>query len=599
VAAVLGERFEFRVLAEAVGEGERAVLEALGPAVAARLVEEDAVGSYRFAHALVRSTLEEALGPTRRAQLHLGAAAAIESTYAGRLEGRAAGLAAHYVLAGALAPPDRVVDALIDAGREAAAAAAWEQVAAHWRHALHLMDQGGGGDDRRADLLARLADLLHMTGFDLVGSLTHLEEAIALFAEAGDEKRVAVLRSRLGGYLASNPVYGVMDVTRGLREFEAAERVLEAQPNSLAYGYQQATLAGATGMWAFRPLEGLTRSQRAMQIAEHLRHDSLWVIGAMTHGYALVAVGHIEKGLPLLERAWETADRLDQGPYLGMRAAQLRAFWGALLFEPLVTVAFSERELSKPRLAHVPIRRQLLQGTLAWGYVLAGRLPEAERVLDEAGEVPPGVTSGPPLALWQGDWAVAEAALLHSRDRFREMGSRIDEAILDDWTAEARRLQGNTSGAEKILGEALDIALAAGADAFEAGFRIDLCLLGVEQGEVHSARQHLDRARELMSGDDWRGLGGRLAVAEAAVVGAEGDLAAAGTRFEAALAVLRHHCLPWEEAEAFLLWGRACAEGGAGAEAAKPFDAALAVYDRIAAAGPWRERVDRARATLL
>jgi predicted ATPase len=125
LAAVLGEHFDLDVLVQAAAESADSALQALAPAISARLVEETAIGRYRFAHALVRSTLEDALGPTRRAQLHLRAAEAHESL-SGRRQGRAAVLATHYQQAGTLAPPERVIDALLEAGDEAAAALAWE-----------------------------------------------------------------------------------------------------------------------------------------------------------------------------------------------------------------------------------------------------------------------------------------------------------------------------------------------------------------------------------------------------------------------------------------------------------------------------------------
>src|SRR6185295_9173454 len=73
LAAVLGERFALAVLAEASGDSEGSVIETLRPAVGARLVHETDAGRYQFTHALVRSALEDALGPTRAVQLHRAA----------------------------------------------------------------------------------------------------------------------------------------------------------------------------------------------------------------------------------------------------------------------------------------------------------------------------------------------------------------------------------------------------------------------------------------------------------------------------------------------------------------------------------------------
>jgi DNA-binding SARP family transcriptional activator len=592
VAAVLGEHFELAELVEASGESQESVLRALDPAIAARLVDETAVGSYRFAHALIRSTLEEALGLTRRAQLHLRAAEALQSIYAGHIEGRAAVLATHYQKAGSLVSPERVVDALIQAGQEAAAVLAWEQVAVHWQAALELMDRTHSGNGRRADLLAHLADLLYVTGYDLEASIGHAEQAIALFAEVGDHQRVTVLRSRLGGYLTSNPVYGVMDIRRGLREFKEAEQVLAQAPESLAYGYLQGTLSAATGIWAARPEEALITAPRAVEIARRHGHDALGVMGEMLHAFALMSVGSVGEGILMVERAWESADRLDHR-ILGMRTTHIRVFWGLVLREPLVVIARTERELAKPRLEQVPIQRHLLLGQLAWGYALVGRLSDAQQVLDEVGGLPIGGGYAPPLELWKGDWQAAEAVLRLWRDRYREMGDRIDEVTTDGWIAEVCRLRGNPEGAEDSLQEALAIAVPARHRVFEAGFRLDLAILSAGQGDVDRACQEVERARELVA-DDWRGLIGRLALGEAATLAAGDDLQSAGAHFERAIEIFRRYMLPWDEAEALLLWGQALVSADPALSGEK-LAAAAEVYRRCGAGGSWLARVEAER----
>src|SRR3982074_3104686 len=93
---VRGEHFDLALLVESRRETPADVVAALTPAVTARLVEEVAVGDYRLSPPLGRPTLGRALGPTRRAQLHLCAAEALESAPPGRITGRAAVLAAHY-----------------------------------------------------------------------------------------------------------------------------------------------------------------------------------------------------------------------------------------------------------------------------------------------------------------------------------------------------------------------------------------------------------------------------------------------------------------------------------------------------------------------
>src|SRR5205085_10035923 len=70
VAAVIGRDFDLETLASAGGLDEDAVIRGLDESETARLVQETAVGRFRFAHALVRDTLYGELSATRRARLH-------------------------------------------------------------------------------------------------------------------------------------------------------------------------------------------------------------------------------------------------------------------------------------------------------------------------------------------------------------------------------------------------------------------------------------------------------------------------------------------------------------------------------------------------
>ncbi|KAA2266019.1 AAA family ATPase [Solihabitans fulvus] len=77
-AAVLGEEFDFAVLAEAGDLDPEALLEILDTCVSWGLVVEVAsVGRYRFSHALVRDTLRQSMPGLRLARLHARVAAAL------------------------------------------------------------------------------------------------------------------------------------------------------------------------------------------------------------------------------------------------------------------------------------------------------------------------------------------------------------------------------------------------------------------------------------------------------------------------------------------------------------------------------------------
>lgn len=78
-ASVLGVSFELPALEALVGADD--LLDALDEACAAGLVEEASGGRYRFAHALTRDVVYGSIGPSRRAELHRRAAAALEQVH--------------------------------------------------------------------------------------------------------------------------------------------------------------------------------------------------------------------------------------------------------------------------------------------------------------------------------------------------------------------------------------------------------------------------------------------------------------------------------------------------------------------------------------
>lgn len=186
-----------------------------------------------------------------------------------------------------------------------------------------------------------------------------------------------------------------------------------------------------------------------------------------------------------------------------------------------------------------------------------------------------------------GDWPAAEAALRQGADRCREMGDLINSALLDGWTAEVCRLRGDPEGAESRLQTAVAVLAPAGHRVLEAGLRIDLAILGHGRRRLDCARRHLDRARALMAEADWRGLTDRRALAEAAL---EPDLSLAGPMLERVVQAFRDRMLPWDEAEALLLWSRAAGPTEP-ALAREKRAAAVEIYRRCDAGSAWFERV--------
>lgn len=193
VASVLGRAFEFDMLERICGIGQDELVDALERAVHAQILEESAtsVGRYAFAHALIREVLYGALTSTRRALLHRRAAVAIEEAQAADLAPHLAELASHFGQAGTNDDLDKAIAYGARAGEHAAALLAYEQAAAHYRHAIELLDRRGAPERvlERCDLTIARGEAERMAG-DPAYRLTLLEGArIAL--EAGDVQRLA------------------------------------------------------------------------------------------------------------------------------------------------------------------------------------------------------------------------------------------------------------------------------------------------------------------------------------------------------------------------------------------------------------------------
>lgn len=161
-AAVIGREFDLRLLGSVVDGGTDEALDVIAVAETAGLVEAVAgrPGAYRFAHALVRTTLYEELPTSRRLRLHRSVGLALESS--GDIGSRLNELAWHFTEAAALGAVDKAVDYGRRAGDRAKADLAFEEAAGLYERAndaLALDD--AAAPSLRAELLLAAGDALH------------------------------------------------------------------------------------------------------------------------------------------------------------------------------------------------------------------------------------------------------------------------------------------------------------------------------------------------------------------------------------------------------------------------------------------------------
>jgi tetratricopeptide (TPR) repeat protein len=156
LASVLGREFDLRVLVSVGAVDRDTLLGLLDEAINARVVSEvpGATGRLRFAHALIRDTVYEALTSVRRVQLHRQVGEALEDLHADDREPYLAELAHHFFEAAPGGDADKAVAYARRAGDRAVAQLAFEEAARLYGMALELTEDRAA----RCDLLLALGE---------------------------------------------------------------------------------------------------------------------------------------------------------------------------------------------------------------------------------------------------------------------------------------------------------------------------------------------------------------------------------------------------------------------------------------------------------
>src|SRR5439155_6891017 len=188
-------------------------------------------------------------------------------------------------------------------------------------------------------------------------------------------------------------------------------------PDSVALGYVHAGLALAA-IWGMRTEDGLAASERALELAERLGHDRLWVTAAAQRGHHIASHGQLAEGTLPVEQACEAADRLAH-TVAAFSATWIASVLGFRRLDPKETQRWCRRELATPRQS--PGSREILFDFLARAHAQSGELDEARRVRAEAGSAR---FTTPYLALREADGEQAAALGTKQRELARRTGTR-------------------------------------------------------------------------------------------------------------------------------------------------------------------------------
>jgi DNA-binding CsgD family transcriptional regulator len=467
----------------------------------------------------------------------------------------------------------RIADA--DRARDAARRESWAEA----YEELRALDPAGMGP-RDLETLADAAWWLSRPD----ESVAARQRAYAGYVAAGDE-RAAWCAGRLcmEHFFRGEPAVAAGWLMR-------AQRLLRDQPERLQHGYlamAESTLARARGETG----EAVAGAERATEIGLRFGDPDVAAMGIHLHGMALIDGGRVAEGMALLDEAMAAAV-----------AGELGTFFTGVVYCDVIATCLEVSDVGR-----------------------LGEWNEAARQWCES--LPPDApfpticrVNRAEAARLRGAWLEAEAEASRAS---RELGFNPRVAARAFYeTGEVRRRVGDLAGAEEAFARAHELGLSP---------QPGLALLRLDQGKPDAAMQALRaavadeppgrprRARLLaaqveaaVAGGDLDAAGrasreldeiaGRLGTpalaAAAATAGgalqlAEGDLPEALERLRAACATWQELRLPYETAQARMLYGTALRRAGSEEDALLELRAAQAAFERLGAAG------DAARAAAL
>ncbi len=390
IAAVIGRRFDFDLLTRSTRFPEDELLEILEAATAAALVREVAgpPGHYTFAHALIRHTIYESLGPTRRSRAHKQVAEALEDICGGHPGPRVGELARQWLNASGGSASGRAIRYARQAGDAALSALAPADALRYFTQARELLEQVEDPDPVLAlDLVIGLGTAQRQTGDPTFRDT--LLEAAHLAAEFGDTERLvaAALANNRGFYSAI-----------GTTDSQKVE-VLEAALNDLPARSPQRALVLATLCSELAHGSSLELRQGLAEEAESIANqsgDDATCVRVLNHLYIPLQVPQLLQ--PALTR---TSDALVRAERLGDPAL---LYWAAMWRYQTAARSGDIDEVDRCLDIQGAMVDQLGQPLFAWGHTflrgqrafIAGDTDRAEALANEALQI--GTDSGQPDA---------------------------------------------------------------------------------------------------------------------------------------------------------------------------------------------------------
>jgi DNA-binding CsgD family transcriptional regulator len=376
VAAVVGREFRLDTVQQVADVAEEPAVQGLEEATRIGVLDEyTRVGivGYRFAHALFRQTLYEALSAPRRVRMHQEVASALERQYADRLEEHAAELAEHCGQSADREHLEKAVHYGELAAQRATTVYAYGEAARLLEQALAVLAVLDPNDHtRRCNLLLALGEAQMPRGDPRTVADTIALEAFAL-AEALQDPACA---SR-ACHLALEALHRSNNFAAGTPEFQQwAERADRyASPETIERAYADIALARVRIAHRQRA-EGVALLKGALRLARGLDDVELLFTAAWQCIWNMLSPEHWQQAVVLAE---EFASRSRDG-VKSRTQGQILEFCGVALLHRAARdeaeLVFRElsRAATQTRDASNQLQALSFEGVLA---LLDGRLDDA------------------------------------------------------------------------------------------------------------------------------------------------------------------------------------------------------------------------------
>jgi transcriptional regulator with XRE-family HTH domain/tetratricopeptide (TPR) repeat protein len=595
VAAIAGRVAPREVLlavAKRLGQTRWQTLDAIEDCCRAGLLLEQDQANYSFTHDLIHEVAVADLSASRRVALHHEIADTLEQAPG---QPPIEQLAYHYAQAG---NQEKAVVYLEQTGDRAWALHANAEAAAHYQELMGRMDALGRTlDTARAQ--EKLGDALIILGrYD--EALVVLEQAVDAHRARGDLDRAAYSLGRIAyAHARGGTARTWLAQAEPLRE---VARLAAAGHTSRGVAWLYASLAAALNN-VERYTEELDAARRGAELARTLEDEAVLVLSLATQGLALHGLGRGDDARVVFEETVVLAERVgDLGSWA--RALMYLGFLRDTQGEFVAAQEWHKRAAEvATRLGDPPLLAMALcawcdslfwSGDWSAAHALCARAAAAVRSVDRSWS-----STDPPLALGQlalaeGDWEVATAALGEAIRLATVTGNRVALSECQALLAEQDLLESRPEVARERLEALLDPSDPS--DARTVGAVITRMLLAwayADLQEPDSAAALAEQAVVLA-----RRLEQRLALADALRISAliasrMGRWPEAAAKLEEAVALPQAMPYPYAEAKARYVYGQFHMARSEPDLAREQYIAALAICKRLGE-GLYRPHIEQA-----